>query len=145
MSQPMLTTPRCLRRQARICARTRCLIDQAPDPEPVKHGCRLVLFQLPPLPPHPDGAPQGYELDWRQEGLGGQGGGRGEAYQGSGSGTLGVDLDRILYNIGYKRSWELDRAGSQVRRKVRRIQPKCNGRGVRQSRSHHVSFANREI
>lgn len=137
----MLTCSRCFRRKAWVCARTRCLIDQASDPELVKHGRRLVLLELPPLAPDSDRAPQGYELDWRQEGLRRQSGGRGEACEGGGSGTLGVDFDRNLYNIGYKRSWVHDRAESQMRQKIRRIQLVCNGQSVRRSRSRLRSVA----
>lgn len=148
MFLPMLTSSRCFRCQARVCARTWCLVDQAPDPEFVQHGCRLVLLKLPPLTPDSDRAPQGYELDWRQEGFGREGGRRGEASQGGGSGTLGVDLDRIVYNIGYKRSWVHGRAGSHKRLRVRKIQLECNARGVCESRSSSrssVSSPSRDI
>jgi hypothetical protein len=73
---------RCFCRQAWLCARARCFVDQAAGAELVEHGCRLVLLQLPPFASYPDGALEGYELDWRQEDSRFEGGRRGEAGEG---------------------------------------------------------------
>jgi STE24 endopeptidase len=83
-----LTLRRCVRCQAWLRERARCFVDQAANPEFIEHGRRLVLLQLPPLPPNSYRAPEGYELDRRQEDCGGQGGRRGEAIEGRRSGAL---------------------------------------------------------
>lgn len=54
---------RCLRRQTGLHSRTRLLAHQAPDPEPLEHGCGLVVFELPLLASDFDGAVEGYEVD----------------------------------------------------------------------------------
>ena len=57
------STYRCLRRQAWLYRRTRFLLDQASNPELVKHGCRLVVLELPLFTSDFDRKIEGNELE----------------------------------------------------------------------------------